>query len=86
MENVSRAWADPVTGCGTPSVPWPCFARTWDVSYAVAQAYAAGKPLRLALYEADSHYHSGKYFTSSNTEDWNAAGRPTLTVTWGTPP
>jgi len=32
------------------------------------------------LYEADSAYHSGKYFTSSDTGDWNEAGRPTLQV------
>ncbi|HLF27886.1 MAG TPA: DNRLRE domain-containing protein [Anaerolineae bacterium] len=84
-ENVGRGWVDPVPpGCGS-SVPWPCFARTFDVSYAVAQAYAAQQPLRLALYSADSDYHSGKYFTSSDTGDWNAAGRPTLQVRWGNP-
>ena len=81
MENVSSNWAAPLAGF--PG--WPGAPRTWDVSRAVAQAYADGKPLRLALYEADSEYHSGKYFTSSDTGDWNAEGRPTLQVTWGNP-
>jgi hypothetical protein len=82
-ENVSRAWVNPVN-CGNPP-NWPCIPRTWDVSLAVAQAYAAGKPLRLVLYEADSAYDSGKYFVSSDTGDWNALGRPTLDVLWGDP-
>jgi hypothetical protein len=81
FENVSRAWANPLA-----SFPgWPGAPRTWDVSYAVAQAYARGQPLRLALYEADSAYHSGKHFVSSDTGDWNAAGRPTLAVRYGNP-
>jgi len=79
LENVSAAWADPLD-----SFPgWPGVSREWDVSRAVAEAYAGGIPLRLALYEADGPYHSGKYFISSDTGDWNAEGRPTLTVTWG---
>ena len=53
------------------------------MSGAVAEAYAAGTPLRLSLYESDWAYHSGKYFHSSDTDDWNENGRPTLTVTWG---
>jgi hypothetical protein len=53
------------------------------VSGAVAQAYSAGQPLRLVLYSADDNYHSGKYFVSSDTDDWNAVGRPTLVVQWG---
>lgn len=80
-ENVSAAWVDALT-----SFPgWPGVPRVWDVSYAVAQAYAAGQPLRLALYSADMPYHSGKYFVTSDTGDWNAVARPTLTVTWGEP-
>ncbi len=86
-ENMSRAWVDPIQqGCSNTSTPpWPCTPRIIDVSRAVANAYTAGKPLRLALYSADSDYHSGKYFTSSSTGDWNAAGRPTLDVLWGNP-
>ena len=81
LENVSRAWVDPLPGFpGWPGVPF-----TWDVSLAVAQAYQQGTPLRLALYSADGAYHSGKYFSTSDTGDWNQAARPTLTITYGTP-
>lgn len=80
-ENISQAWVDPLaTFPGSPGVP-----RVWDVSRAVAGAYAAGQPLRLALYSADSSYHSGKYFTSSEADDWDQTARPTLEVTWGDP-
>jgi hypothetical protein len=81
VENVSRAWVDPISG----SCNEPCIPRTWDVAYAVARAYADGQPLRLVLYSADDGYHSGKYFYSSDTADWNAQARPTLQVTWGSP-
>lgn len=80
-ENVGGSWIDPLAAF--PG--WPGVARRWDVSYAAAQAYAAGEPLRLVLYSADAAYHSGKYFVSSDTGDWNAAGRPTLTVIYGEP-
>ncbi len=81
LENVSRAWVDPL-----PSFPgWPGVPRTWDVSGAVAAAYLAGVPLRLAFYSADGAYHSGRYFVTSDTGDWNAVGRPTLQVSWGNP-
>jgi hypothetical protein len=53
------------------------------VSLAVAQAYAAGQPLRLVFYDTDNQYNSGKYFTSSTVADWDATGRPTLNVTLG---
>ena len=78
-ENVSQAWVAPL-----PTFPgWPGVARQWDLGYAVAQAYAAGDPvLRLAVYTADTNYNSGKYFVSSETGDWNAAGRPTLQINW----
>ncbi len=77
-ENLGGSWVDPITNFpGWPGVP-----RTWDVSLAVVKAYQQGQPLRLILYEADSHYHSGKYFVSSNTGDWNVEGRPTLEVKW----
>lgn len=79
VENVSRAWVQPVT----QTAPWPGIPYRWDVSYAVAQAYAAGRPLRLAMYSADDAYHSGKYFVSSDTGDWNAAGRPRLDIAFG---
>ncbi|MGB9777344.1 MAG: DNRLRE domain-containing protein [Anaerolineae bacterium] len=77
-ENIGGCWVYPLAEHpGWPGVPY-----TWDVSYAVARAYARGEPLRLILYEADSAYHSGKYFVSSDTGDWNVAGRPRLEVWW----
>jgi hypothetical protein len=78
---VARAWVDPVTT--TPK--WPGIPHTWGLSSAVTESYTAGGPLRLALYSADGAYHSGKYFVSSDTGDWNAQARPTLRVTLGDP-
>lgn len=78
VENVAQAVVDPIL---PPGLPWPGAARTWNLTWAVAQAYAAGQPtLRLVLYSADGAYHSGKYFTASDTGDWNAAGRPTMEI------
>jgi hypothetical protein len=78
-ENITGAWVDPL-----PLFPgWPGVPRQWNVSRAVAQAYTTGQPLRLAVYSADEPYQSGRYFSSSDVEDWDEVGRPTLTVTWG---
>lgn len=85
QENVSQTWVDPVNCDISGGLGWPCVPREWDVSRAVNQAYATGKPLQLALYSANSDYHSGKLFTTSDTGDWNADGRPTLVITWGNP-
>jgi hypothetical protein len=83
QENVAQVWADVVDDCGVVGgTPWPCVARQFDLSRAVAQAYADGAPLRLAIYEADLEAHSGKYFTTSDEAEWNAVGRPTLSVVW----
>ncbi len=80
-ENLGGIWVTPILE--TP--PYPGIPYTWDVSRAVAEAYAAGEPLRLAIYSADEAYHSGRYFYSSDVEDLNATGRPTLSIGWGTP-
>jgi hypothetical protein len=77
-ENIGGTWVDIIQ-----SVNWPGVPRIWDVAYAVVKAYNAGSPLHLILYEADSAYHSGKYFVSSDTGDWNLEGRPRLDVVWG---
>ena len=77
MENLSRTWVEPTTFPGWPGIPY-----TWDVSRAMAQAYASGEPLRIAMYSADGAIHSGKYFYAS---DADVAGRPTLQITWGNP-
>jgi hypothetical protein len=54
---------------------------SWDVSQAVADAYAAGEPVRLVLYSADNAPHSGKYFFSS--EATTPSYQPTLTIEYG---
>jgi hypothetical protein len=79
--NVARAWVEPLD----TSPKWPGIPHTWDLSRAFAEIYATGEPLRLVLYSADGAYHSGKYFVSSDTGDWNATARPTLHVTLGDP-
>jgi hypothetical protein len=65
---------------GFPGVP-----HEWDVSWAVADAVRRGQPVRLALYSADEGYDTGRYFNSSDMGNWNANGRPTLTLQWGSP-
>jgi hypothetical protein len=79
LENVAAAWVDPLSDPPPPEG----VSRQWDVSRAVAQAYAAGQPLRLALYEADYALHGGKYFRTSDFEEHGQKDRPTLIVTWG---
>lgn len=76
---VAATWVNPLE---VAPPPWPGIPRHWDVSGAVAEAYVAGQPLRLALYSPDSAFHSGKYFFSSDIGG-GGEGRPTLTVRWG---
>jgi hypothetical protein len=81
QENIATTWVEPVDGpTDYPGVP-----VKWDVSGAMAESYAGGIPLQLVIYSADGAYHSGKYFSSSDTGDWNAEARPTLQVLWGEP-
>lgn len=81
QENVAASWVYPVT-----SFPgWPGYPYHWDATQAVAEAYAEGQPVSLAIYGSDTAQHSSKYLTSSETGDWNEEGRPTLTVLWGDP-
>ena len=78
VENVAATRVEPVPDPGWPGTPF-----TWDVTGAVAEAHAAGEPLRLALYSADTAYHSGKYFVSSDSTIQE--GRPTLRISMGAP-
>jgi hypothetical protein len=78
-ENLSGTWVEPIFA------DWPGVAHSWDVTKGVVDAYARGEPLRLALYSADGAYHSGRYFSSSDTGEWNAVARPTLRIVWGQP-
>ncbi|MCP4415867.1 MAG: DNRLRE domain-containing protein [Chloroflexi bacterium] len=75
LENVARSWVNPIPdGADGQSI-------NWDLSGAVAEAYANGQPLRLVLYSADSALHSGKYFSASETFD--PSRRPTLEINYG---
>ncbi len=86
FENITQAWVDPTPNCGNGgSLNWPCTPRTWDITRAVTEAYQSGKPISLVLYSSDEAYHSGKFFTTSNVADWDATGRPTLTIQWRNP-
>lgn len=79
LENVSQTWVEPLPmGIDPTQVP-----ITWDITGAVAETYAKGTPLRLAIYSADVGQHSGKYFYSSYSA-YNEF-RPTLVITWGQP-
>ena len=77
-ENISRTVVNTVSNPTPYGQPY-----SWDVSKALADAYAAGQPLRLVFYSSDSPYNTGKYFFSSTIPDWNATGRPTLQATLG---
>ena len=79
LENISGTWVQP-RDYSLPDQPYH-----WNVSRVVAQAYANGEPLRLALYSADGERHTGKYFWSSDVGDWNALARPSLQVVLGKP-
>jgi hypothetical protein len=78
-ENLGGVWIPPLQ----EAAPYPGIPYNWDVSRVAAEAYKAGEPLRLAMYSASSPFHNGRYFFSSDVEDFNAVGRPTLTVVWG---
>ena len=81
IENVSQTWVEWLA-----EYPgWPGLPRTWDLSRGVADAYAEGQPLRLVLYSADSQRHSGKYFLTSEIDQYSVEGRPTLKVSWSDP-
>jgi len=83
QENVSATWLYPYSRPG--DIQRPGDAYTWDTTQAVAEAYAEGHPVSLVIYGSDTAQHSSKYLTSSETGNWNAEGRPTLRVHWGSP-
>jgi len=80
-ENISSSWVSPIYDFpGWPGVP-----RKWDVTQALSKDYPLPDYLRLVLYSPDSGMHSGKYFISSDTGDWNEIARPSLQVLWKYP-
>jgi hypothetical protein len=83
QENVSASWVYPIPDnfAGWPGIPY-----YWDTTQAVAEAYALGIPVSMAIYDSSTEMHSSKYLTSSEAGDWDVEGRPKLTVVWGDPP
>lgn len=77
QENIAGTWVYP----RNYALPYETY--QWDVRRAVEQSLQAGTPLRLAVYSADGEMHSGKYFYSSNSDDWGGETRPTLSLVWG---
>jgi hypothetical protein len=77
IENVSQAWVGSITlaELGAP--------RVWDVTRVVERVYQTGGPLYLVLYSADYYGPHGKYFFSSNSDDYGGAFRPQLDITLG---
>ena len=80
QKNTSVIQVNPYSG-DRANPTWPGDPYTWDATQAVAEAYAAGQPLSVALYASDSAQHSSKYYVGSESTIEN--GRPTLTITWG---
>lgn len=82
LENISQTWVEPIEEFdGWPGVPYE-----WDITSAIQTALNHNDNfLSLALYSADGAYHSGKYFSTSEVEDWNATARPTLVIEYGSP-
>lgn len=78
-QNLTVTQVNPYSSPG--DIHWPGDPYTWDATQAVAEAYATGQPLSVALYASDSAQHSSKYYVGS--ESTIESGRPTLTVTWG---
>ena len=76
VENIAGTWVKPVQFSNQREY-------SWDVTKGVIEAIGSGTPLRLALYSADGEKHSGKYFYSSDSNDWGGTTRPTLQVFWG---
>jgi hypothetical protein len=83
LENVAVLQVSPYN-ISQPGQSWPGMRREWDVSYALSKAYDQGAGwISFAVYSSDSAYHSGKYFSASETEEWNKVGRPTLIIEYG---
>jgi hypothetical protein len=74
LENISGTWVYP------RDYSQPDQLYYWDVGKAVNSAYQSGQPLGLAVYSIDGEMHSGKYFWTSNADEW---ARPTLQIQYG---
>lgn len=76
FENLSGVWVSPTQTSDQRKY-------SWDVSKAVSDAYQSGTSVGLALYSADGERHTGKYFWSSDSDDFEGTVRPALEVIWG---
>jgi hypothetical protein len=80
FENVAMSWMDPIRGGGFADPPKEYF---WDASQAVAEAYAAGQPVSIAIYSSDVDQHSNRYLYGSEADQGLKAYRPKLVITYG---
>ena len=81
QENISASWIYPLQDFpGIPGIPYD-----WAATKAVAEAYADGRPVSMAIYSSDIGRDTSKYLYSSEVDDWIVEGRPKLTVVWGDP-
>ncbi|MCR4405885.1 MAG: DNRLRE domain-containing protein [Anaerolineae bacterium] len=78
-QNLTSTWVQVL--CPEDWPGWPGVPYHWDATQVVAEAYAAGKPVNIALYTSDTERDSGKYFVARHSTITD--GHPRLTVTWG---
>lgn len=80
-ENLTAIWVYPRTDQRPdfPGIPY-----TGDATQAVAEAYAAGKPLNIAFYTSDTNFDSSKYYISSDDE--HPLASPRCAAESGRPP
>jgi len=78
-QNLTSTWVEVI--CPEDWPGWPGVPYNWDATQVVAEAYAEGGPVNIALYTSDTERDSGKYFVSRHSTI--TAGRPRVTVTWG---
>jgi hypothetical protein len=83
MENVSGAWMAPRAPGADPVTGDPTHVNLTDL---VRSTLQTGQVLNIAIYSADTGFHSSKYLGSSEAIDQYAYLRPTLTVVWGATP
>lgn len=75
IRHLDRQWVNPKL---TPLV-WPGDKYQWDITKAFSNLNE-DTHLYLGLYSADGDYHSGKYFSSSYTGEWNSEAKPKITI------
>jgi len=75
------------------SIVWPGVPFSLDATQLVADAYAAGQPASMAIYDSAIDRNTSKYLTGSavgqgnpsSTWNWDINGRPRLDIAWGDP-